>query len=671
MPSSWKVGDIRAALTERLFPSVTVWNRLEGRPRTRSFDRALRAEVRDPLWMLAKQWQMGEFRGSDVGSPVFAKLKIDTTRLTKYRPDAQPAEPFGYDVPFEAKVERRPIQLTSGGRPVSLDIRLAMGRQWLALVAAIPGIGDYRKAFIDAYPIVAPDPTKKADADRCAHPEVWQLLAATAGRAMDGGALYEHLTANPANHAYDGVVGVLPGDRPVLDDRAGRFLAWFQRSFLQPPPSGEDAWVPQQLEYQFAVSAPLPGGGEKVYAAEEYYQGRLDWYSLDVEAATLALDPVPGSEVTGLPPDDARTMIPVPVSFAGMPNTRWWSFEDRKTNFGDIDASTTDLAKLLFMEFALVYSNDWFVIPYTLPAGAIATVRGCAVTNVFGERFWIDAASRGADADWQRWSMFTIDVHGKAGAEADISLLVLPTASKIQEGPPLEEILLVRDEVANMVWGVERTVPLATGETKPGQEAARQTLAFFETQLADPLGGVPPGPPGARAPLRYRVMTTVPENWIPFIPVHVPGSNREIQLQRASLPRILEGDPDPPVKVQPRTILLREGLDRAPAQPYFLFEEEVPRAGTRLTEQFQRTRSTDGHVYTWRRGAARDRPRRGFKRPWVRQTHRCAPLALAPRSRRVPYSRLHGSPGRGLTPRIQPDSNTRGNPAKHRVIASA
>ena len=29
---------------------------------------------------------------------------------------------------------------------------------------------------------------------------------------MDGGLLYEHLTANPANHAYDGVAGIAAGD---------------------------------------------------------------------------------------------------------------------------------------------------------------------------------------------------------------------------------------------------------------------------------------------------------------------------------------------------------------------------------------------------------------------------------------------------------------------------
>jgi hypothetical protein len=362
----------RTALSRRLFPSVTTWNRLEARPRTTTFDRALRAEVRDALWMLTKQWQMGEFRGSDAGSPVFAKLQIDTTRLTKYRPDAQPTQLFDYGLPIEAKVERRPIALLMGGRPIGLDLRLLMGRQWLAL---IQGIGAYRAAFIAAYPIAAPDPTQAADADRCAHPDVWQTFAAVAGHAMDGGALYLYLKANPANHAYDGVAGVAPGDQAALDDRAARFISWFERLFVQPPSTGDNAWVPPKLEYQFAASAPLPGGTEKVYVADEYYQGRLDWYSLDVDAGTASLDPVAGSNVTSLPPEVIQTVIPTAVSFAGMPNTRWWAFEDRKTNFGDIDASTTDLAKLLFMEFALVYANDWFVIPYTLPAGAVAHSR--------------------------------------------------------------------------------------------------------------------------------------------------------------------------------------------------------------------------------------------------------------------------------------------------------
>ena len=273
-----------------------------------------------------------------------------------------------------------------------------MGRQWLALVA---DVGDYRQAFVDCYPIEAPDPSRPEDA-RPGRPSRAAPAVSAPSPAEPWTAAPSTSTCSPSagNHSYDGVAGIDPNDHAALEDREARFLAWFERLFLQPPPSGDDAWLPSRLEYQFAVSAPEPDGAEKVYVAEEYADGRLDWYSLDVGAESLG--EVRGSDATGLPPDEPRTMIPVPVTFRGMPNTRWWAFEDGQTNFGDVDASTTDLAKLLFLEFALVFGNDWFVIPYTLPAAAIATIRGLVVTNVFGERLWVDAAGGGAQGQRQR-----------------------------------------------------------------------------------------------------------------------------------------------------------------------------------------------------------------------------------------------------------------------------
>src|SRR5262249_31088774 len=138
-------------------------------------------------------------------------------------------------------------------------------------------------------------------------------------------------------------------------------------------------------------------------------------------------------------------------------------------------------------------------------------------------------------------SMFT--QHQEAPAvppKPSTSLLMLPTVPKVQEGDPLERVIIVRDEMANMVWGIEDTIPLPHGVGRSGHGAAAETLRFFERLL----GGPPPGPPlENEAKVRYEVMNTVPENWIPFIPVHVPGDNRQIQLQRASLPRRIEGDP--------------------------------------------------------------------------------------------------------------------------------
>jgi hypothetical protein len=337
-----------------------------------------------------------------------------------------------------------------------------------------------------------------------------------------------------------------------------------------------------------------------VLSADEYYHGHLDWYNLDVDAPSTGL-----GDVADVPPDprgtDTQTLIPTTLAFSGMPNTRWWEFEDRQTNFGDIKPDTTDIAKLLLIEFGLVYANDWFMIPMVLPAGTVAKVRGMAVTNVFGERFWIEAAGSGPDDAWQRWSMFGLNTKGDQGEAADTSLLLLPSTPKIQESEPLEAVLLLRDEVANMVWGVETTVPLPSGWSAPGGEAAVETRAYYQRLLAERLGGAPLPPPPLPndATIRYQAMNEVPENWIPFIPVHVPNDNREIQLQRAAMPRLLEGDPDKPVKIRPRTNLLREGLDRLPAAAYFVHEEEVPRAGVRVSQSFQRTRYYNGRVVTW------------------------------------------------------------------------
>jgi hypothetical protein len=609
------IQNMRAVLNQRAFPTIALWNRLEARPRRDDFDRALKAEVRDALWMLCKQWQMGEFLGDDAGSPIFAKVHMGSTRLTKYQPNGHAPRPFSDDVPMEAQVESRPMPFAIGDQYISLNLRLLMGRHWLKLVNQ--AIGNFDDEYIQQYAIAEPDPNTAAAAQICAHPEVWQQVTAVAGRLMDGYAFYQYLTADPTHRAYDNT-SIPPARYGEVDGLATRFITWFQRQFYQPVGTQNDAWKPSQLEYQFSCSAPTEDG-EKVYFAEEYYHGRLDWYNLDVAPTRKELtvpappeNPEPensapdSSPEVPSPVDSAPTplsFIPVQISYDGMPNTRWWAFEDRKTNFGDINPKTQDLSKLLFMEFGLIYANDWFLISYPLPAGSIAQVKGMSVTNVFGERIWVEPAGRGKDDDWQRWSMFTISTRGQNQAAADTSLLVLPTVPRIQEGRSLEEVSLIRDEMANMVWGVETRISLPTSNSKSGQEAGYELYNYYKRLIEQDIesGTIVPPPETYNAPIRYQVMNRVPENWIPFIPVHVEGSNREIQLQRASMPRILPGSSDHP-KVKPRTVLLREGLDnqtKPQQQRYFLHEEEVPRAGANVSQGFQRTRWHGGQVFTW------------------------------------------------------------------------
>jgi hypothetical protein len=585
IPQKYLVPDLSTALVQRLYPTVTVWNRLEGRPRAADFDRALQAEVRDALWMLTKQWQIGEFFADDAGSPIFAKVRMRNSDVTKYQAAGGATEALQANLPLETKVEQRVVEWTWNGQKMRFDLRVQLGRQWTKLLTAV-GLTAYQAKYLAKYPIQLPARDAKGDYVY-AHRRGWQQYAALAGRAIDGADVYVYL-ADPTHHASDGITLLSATDQAKLDSLGTEFQNWVNAEYSQP--AQEAAWKPEYLEYQFACSAPQ-AGNPVVLAADEYAQGHVDWYSFDRAQLAGGLggppDPTTAEQVT------VSSFIPTPVTFQGMPDPRWWALEDSKTDFGSVTPATTDLAQLLLMEFGLVYANDWFLVPFRIPAGTLALVEGLAVTNNFGERFWIVAAGTGAEDNWHRWAMFEISSE-TAGGTADTSLLIPPSSSNILEGDSLEEIEWARDEVANMAWAVERTIPSVAGPGRAGKDEARETLAY-QQQLIGPAGPLAP----YAASIAYLAMTRVPENWIPFLPTHVTGSVREIQLQRSRMLRILEGDPNPPVKAPPRTTLVREGLDVLPAQSYYVHEEEVPRAGTTLFESFRRTRWTKGEALVW------------------------------------------------------------------------
>ncbi len=155
----------------------------------------------------------------------------------------------------------------------------------------------------------------------------------------------------------------------------------------------------------------------------------------------------------------------------------------------------------------------------------------------------------------------------------------------------MESVNFVRDEMANMVWAVESTVPLAIGRGKAGHKAALDMRRYFESLAT--ADGEAAALIANEAGIQYRAQTDVPENWIPFVPVHVEGSNRTIQLQRAAMLRHIDGvaEADP---VAPRSRLLSE-----PVSPFLIHEEEVPRAGAIATQSFQRCRWHDGRTCVW------------------------------------------------------------------------
>ena len=123
-----------------------------------------------------------------------------------------------------------------------------------------------------------------------------------------------------------------------------------------------------------------------------------------------------------------------------------------------------------------------------------------------------------------------------------------------------------------MVWAIEVIVPDQLGGGISGRENEQ----------------TPPQAP-AGSSLHYELMNTVPRSWIPFVPTHVAGSNRAVQLQRGAMIGPAAA------RIAPRGAILVP----APATPYFIHEEQIPRSGVRITRGWQRARRSDGRTFMW------------------------------------------------------------------------
>ena len=88
---------------------------------------------------------------------------------------------------------------------------------------------------------------------------------------------------------------------------------------------------------------------------------------------------------------------------------------------------------------------------------------------------------------------------------------------------------------------------------------------------------------------RYRLETTAPPYWVPFVPVRI-GSGAQIRLRRA---RMQEWELLDPSLTGPKGELLQRH------QPMVIEEEEVPRGGATLERRWQVARWTDGSVNVW------------------------------------------------------------------------
>jgi hypothetical protein len=497
---------------------------------------SVQARMHDPLWLLGRQWQFGELQHDAGATPIDVRVEGVVSDLTRLRGGAA-ADATGSigirttTVPLETLVERESVPET---KVQNLRLRSEAGMHFVRMLRAA-GLGHRAAFWVNASPFTPPD----SGADEA----TLDWFALVDQRIPDGGGLpaviRRHLAAQP---------GVAPLE-PAEADVARAWLRWTTGRFDKPA-RGPSTWDPEHMEYAFAAGG-MHATGEAVLVAPEYLEGCLEWYDFDEGDGTL------GTSGEATPRRAYR--IPAPLDFAGMPNPRFWTFEDPSVRFDTLELlSSPDAppspATLMVLDFALSYSDDWFLIPLKLDAWTIFEATTVAVTDVFGDV----TVARPPDG---RWNLFRLESPTAASNLSRLFITASPAESN--EGLPVEDVHFLRDELANVAWAVERVTqhPLGLGREAPAPAPPEQV----PTPPGLTWTMTPPPPPG---------------NWFPLMPVAVGhlalGTLWSARTQR------------------PQGRLLTEL--RAPMQ---LHQEEVPPEGVQVTRRWQSARALDGSLHFW------------------------------------------------------------------------
>jgi len=529
----------------------------------------LQARIHDPLWLLARQWQFGEFRGEDTGSPAAAQVTLESATISRYQPGpaASAAAARGYS-PIVQSLETLVERETPGETGVRPWRWAAEAGQHLMRLIDLEGVPASRAVLLrSSYVLQPPAPVERQALDS----ESRRFLDVIGGRVIDGARLHARVAPLRERDAVAEIFREAPfeaiaeGDRPKVVAALTTWIAWYSTRFSEA--NGPSAWVPERIEYEFAVSGRT-SQGEVVLAAPEYLEGHLDWFSF-VARPGASLGAVESTAAV------STAFIPAPVSYRGMPSPRFWEFEDANVNFAKVEGDPEDLARLLLVKFALEYGNDWFLVPTEIEVGALCQVRSLIVTNTFGESMLIPHTTQvdGVQSPWRAFALSN---------DSQRVFFLPPVLGPSLQSPPIEEVLFLRDEMANVAWAVERVVQSPAGRPLDRYEAYQEARRRREGEETSVEGGA-----AADGSVAYRLGTTVPDYWIPLLPVEDGAS---IRLKRGVLPKLGDGV---------EGMLEPQGRVLEPGRELLLHDEEVPREGARVSRAYQYARWSDGSTHLW------------------------------------------------------------------------
>ena len=235
--------------------------RLEPHPQQRSFAAGFAAAVHDPVWFLARQWQMGEHHGENASTPVLVELDAIHTPI---EPSTLALDLDPTTTPAEAIVEAERDDWWTIGRRVRIG----------AIVAARANLDP--AALGPALLLTPPPPPYDELGGRL--PPPYERLA---GR-IDGLALWRHRADLGIGDAPFANLGI-PGPRRIF-------------------------WQPDELTYDanFPIGNP---NDERTLRLARHHGGRVDWFSADAHSAAGAAAFVPAGETV------ATTIYPTAVQY--------------------------------------------------------------------------------------------------------------------------------------------------------------------------------------------------------------------------------------------------------------------------------------------------------------------------------------------------------------------
>lgn len=554
-------------------PSITTWTRLEPNPVGEDMRPSLEACVYDPAWMIARQWQIGEFRGEDAGTPIDVSLEVHAMPVVGFKANNEPAVyspglPVEYLAGSEPKNGVLPFEAAEAGMEL---INLLMENNVSNQVV---------NSIVRSYPFKT---NKGLVADQAGE-NFLQLLSAVAGgeyglpdpftKAEPGSKTLEELLRDTAkNQTPSPLLGIPASEAPQFVKSASDWVEFIDL-FIQYSSQQGYSWHNERMEHSFKLEARnISNTSVVVLKAAEWDGTKLDWYSLDVDTNSppLTTGAVEIPLLPGLKNDHTTSHqgLPTLLTYQGMPNLRWWEFEDARVNFAQIDYDKNDLARMLVTEFACAYGDDWYLVPMSLPVGAIHTVKNFKITDNFGEVKEIYPVDYSLNTnDKESWCLFRqsqID-----NQKLPCAGLLLYPAAYLSKSGFIEQISFFRDELANMAWAVEAQVESSDGRVFNRQRnyTPRSNNAYsYEKEQYE-----------------YVLVSEIPEHWFPLV-------SKAPATPTSPPPAIFEM-----LLANPHA----KPLGRVLSQKSDIWQEEIPFEGSEVTRQYLLSRAADGKVLLWK-----------------------------------------------------------------------